>query len=86
MSDLVFAGESHEFFAPTQFDLIDSLISQYNGAKERINTISGMVTGEIAGAMSCQRSCAASVSVWPGWSRRRNALSWQRQLSVWSRR
>ena len=46
MSDLVFAGESHEFFAPTQFDLIDSLISQYNGVKERINTIAGMVTGE----------------------------------------
>ena len=52
MSDLVFAGESHEFFAPTQFDLIDSLISQYNGVKERIETIAGMVTGEIAGAMS----------------------------------
>lgn len=50
----IFSGDDSigDFFAPASTDLIDSLVAQYDATKGRIEQIAGMVTGEIAGAMS----------------------------------
>jgi hypothetical protein len=46
MKDVIDADQPAEFFAPVSSDLIDSLVGQYNQARDRIDYVARIVNGE----------------------------------------
>lgn len=44
--------KGEEFYAPTNFDLIDSLIAQHNHMKNRINDVAEFISGDMGGAIN----------------------------------
>lgn len=51
MVEVLAMDDPAEFFAPVASDVVDSLIGQYQSTRQRIDSIYGLIAGEMAGAM-----------------------------------
>lgn len=52
MSEIIGFDLPGEFFAPVSSDMIDGLIAQYSAMRKRVDEVSDIMVGEIAGAVS----------------------------------
>lgn len=51
MIEVLAMDDPAEFFAPVASDVVDSMIGQYQSTRQRIDSIYGLIAGEMAGAM-----------------------------------
>ena len=51
LAEMEVVDDSAQFFAPTNTDLIDSLLGEYDQARGRIDTVAALVAGDLGNVM-----------------------------------